>query len=94
MQNVHVGFACPNTVTLEVPPAYGPLHSLLIGDSLQIEDGMVLPPEKPGLGVELTDDVKNRIPFIRGSGEFNDVAGKMLDNYDQLTAKLADTSNW
>ena len=94
MQNVHVGFACPNTVTLELPPAPGPLHSLVIGDSLRIEDGMVLPPEKPGLGVELTDDVKNRFPFVPGSGEFNDVAGKMIEDYDQRTAKLVDASKW
>jgi len=94
MQNVHVGFACPNTVTLEVPPAYGPLHSLVIGDSLQIKDGMVLPPERPGLGVELTDDVKNRFPFVPGSGEFNDVAGKNIVDYDGRVAQLVDTSKW
>ena len=75
-------------------PAYGPLHSLVIGDSLQIQDGMVLPPEKPGLGVELTDDVKNRFPFVPGSGEFNDVAGKLLDDHDERTAKLVDASRW
>ena len=94
MQNVHVGFACPNTVTLEVAPAYGPLHSLVIGDSLQIEDGMVLPPQKPGLGVELTDDIKNRFPFVPGSGEFNDVAGKKIVDYDERTAKQVDASKW
>ena len=55
---------------------------------------MVLPPEKPGLGVELTDDVKNRFPFVPGSGEFNDVAGKMIEDYDQRTAKLVDASKW
>ena len=81
-------------VTLEVPPAYGPLHSLVIGDSLQIKDGMVLPPERPGLGVELTDDVKNRFPFVPGSGEFNDFAGKNIVDYDGRVAQLVDTSKW
>ena len=38
MQNVHVGFACPNSLTLEVPPAYGTLHRLIIGDSLQMKE--------------------------------------------------------
>lgn len=78
MQNVHCGFASPNTVMLEVAPAYGPLHSELIGDSLQIQNGYVLPPEKPGLGIELTDDLVKRYPFIPGSGEFNSVPGKIL----------------
>ena len=26
----------------------------------------------------LTDEIKNRYPFVRGSGEFNDVPGKIL----------------
>ena len=94
MQNVHVGFACPNTLTLEIPPAYGPLHSLIIGDSLQMKDGMVLPPDKPGLGIELTDDIKNRFPFIPGSGEFSTVPGKSQDDWDERVAELADPSQW
>lgn len=79
MQNIHCGFACPNTVMLEVAPAYGPLHSEIIGESLQIRDGFVLPPEKPGLGITLTEDTISRYPFISGSGEFNTVPGKILN---------------
>lgn len=78
MQNIHCGFACPNTTILEVAPAYGPLHSELIGDSLQIKNGYVLPPEKPGLGIELTEATIKRFPFERGTGEFNSVPGKIL----------------
>ena len=78
MQNIHCGFACPNTVILEVAPAYGPLHSELIGDSFIIKDGYVLPPEKPGLGIELSEDTIRRFPFIPGTGEFNSVPGKIL----------------
>jgi len=78
MQNIHCGFACKNTVILEIAPAYGPLHSEIINDSLVIKDGMVLPPKKPGLGIDLTDEIKERYPFIPGSGEFNDVPGKIL----------------
>lgn len=78
MQNVHCGFACPNTKMLEVAPAYGPLHSEIIGESLQIKDGFVLPPEKPGLGITLSDYTIQRFPFIPGTGEFNSVPGKIL----------------
>jgi L-alanine-DL-glutamate epimerase-like enolase superfamily enzyme len=78
MQNIHCGFACSNTAILEVAPAYGPLHSELIGDSLRIEDGYVLAPERPGLGIELTESTIERYPFIRGTGEFNSVPGKVL----------------
>jgi galactonate dehydratase len=78
MQNIHCGFACTNTVMLEVAPAYGPLHSDLIGDSLRIKDGYVLPPEKPGLGIELKRETIRRFPFVPGTGEFNSVPGKIL----------------
>ena len=43
-----------------------------------IRDGYVLPPERPGLGVVLTDEIKRRYPFVPGSGEFTSVPGKML----------------
>jgi galactonate dehydratase len=78
MQNVHAAFACPNTAILEVPPAYGPLHSELVGDSFVMEGGMVLPPQTPGLGFELPDSVKQRYPFVPGSGEFSSVPGKTI----------------
>lgn len=78
MQNIHCGFACPNTVMLEIAPAYGPLHSEMIGNSLMIKDGYVLPPELPGLGIQLTEDTIDKFPFIAGSGEFNSVPGKIL----------------
>lgn len=78
MQNLHCGFAAANTVILEVAPAYGPLHSEVIGDSFVMKDGFVLPPQKPGLGIELTEATKRRFPFVRGSGEYNSVPGKVL----------------
>jgi L-alanine-DL-glutamate epimerase-like enolase superfamily enzyme len=78
MQNLHAGFAAPNTLILEIPPAAGPLHTELWGDSLVMRDGYVLPPEAPGLGVHLTDTIKARYPFVPGTGEFNSVPGKLL----------------
>lgn len=79
MQNIHLGFAAENCQILEVPPAFGPLHSELVGDSFQMESGYVLPPNTPGLGISLTASVKERFPFVPGSGEFNSVPGKVLD---------------
>ena len=78
MQNIRCGFAADNTVILEISPNYGPLHSQIIGDSFIFRDGMVYPSQKPGLGIELTAEVKNHFPFVPGSGEFNDVPGKVL----------------
>lgn len=79
MQNVHCGFACPNTAILEIPPAWGPLHEeVIVGDSFQMRDGVVLPPETPGLGIELSFETMARFPFVPGSGEYNGVPGKRM----------------
>ena len=78
MQNVHAGFAAANTAILEIPPDYAGLHADVIDGGLRIKDGYVLPPERPGLGIVLTDEIKRRYPFQPGSGEFNSVPGKVL----------------
>jgi len=54
------------------------LHADVIDGSFAMRDGYVLPPDKPGLGIVLTDEIKNRYPFVPGSGEFNSVPGKVL----------------
>jgi L-alanine-DL-glutamate epimerase-like enolase superfamily enzyme len=79
MQNIHCGFAAENTLILEIPPDFGGLHSeLLLDGSFTLKDGFVLPPQQPGLGIRLTDEIKRKYPFIPGSGEFNSVPGKVL----------------
>jgi L-alanine-DL-glutamate epimerase-like enolase superfamily enzyme len=78
MQNLHAAFATPNTTIVEIPPAAGELHTAVWGDAFQMRDGYVLPPERPGLGIQLTEEVKERFPFEPGSGEFVSVPGKIL----------------
>lgn len=90
MQNVHVGFACPNTRILELPPAPGPLHTEVYRDALRFEDGRVLPPTTPGLGVTLDPDLVERFPFIPGSGEVVSVPGKSMQDEPSPHAASAD----
>jgi galactonate dehydratase len=78
MQNVHAAFATPNAIIIEMPPAAGPLHTEVWGDSLRMVDGMVLPPEAPGLGVALSDGLKEQYPFVPGAEEFVSVPGKRM----------------
>jgi galactonate dehydratase len=78
MQNIHCGFACSNTIILELAPNYAGLHSEVMIEQPVIKDGFVLPPQLPGLGIQLTDKIRNKYPFVPGSGEFNDVPGKIL----------------
>lgn len=78
MQNIHCGFAAANLCILEVPPDFAGLHKEVVGDSFQMRDGYVLPPQTPGLGIVLTDETKKRYPFVPGSGEFLPMPGKDL----------------
>jgi L-alanine-DL-glutamate epimerase-like enolase superfamily enzyme len=78
MQNIHAGFAASNTCMLEMAPDYAGLHSEVIDGGLILKDGYILPPDRPGLGIVLTEDTRRRYPFQPGSGEFNSVPGKVL----------------
>lgn len=83
MQNIHAGFAAANTRILEVPPDYGPLHSEIIDGAMRMKDGYVLPPDRPGLGIVLTDDIRRRYAFELGSGEYVSVPGKILPEHQR-----------
>ena len=76
MENVHASFAAGNVAIFETPPLPAGLHTDVYAPGYRFEDGYLLPPETPGLGVSLTDETKNRYPFVRGSGEWNVVPGK------------------
>ena len=78
MQNIHCGFAADNTLILEIPPDAAALHTEIIGDSFQMKNGYVLPPQTHGLGIHLTDEIKKKYRFVPGTGEFNSVSGKEL----------------
>ena len=78
MQNLHAAFATTATVIIEALPDPGPLHTAIWGDNLVMQDGFVLPPQAPGLGVGLSDDTKNQFPFVPGVEEFSSVPGKIL----------------
>jgi L-alanine-DL-glutamate epimerase-like enolase superfamily enzyme len=78
MQNVHCGFAAANTCILEIAPDYAGLHAEVIDGGLVIRDGYALPPDRPGLGIVLTDEIRRKYPFRPGTGEFNSVPGKIL----------------
>lgn len=76
MENIHAAFATPNVAILEIPPLPGGLHTDIYVNGYRFHDGYILPPEAPGLGVRLTEEIKNKYPFVRGSGEWNLVPGK------------------
>lgn len=50
--NIHLGTAIPNLLMLEtIEAGGGAFHQALTGHKLKWEDGFILPPEEPGLGI-------------------------------------------
>lgn len=76
MANIHAAFVAPNTAIVELPVLPGPLHSEIYGPGYRFQDGYLLPPEGPGLGINLAEATKANYPFIPGSGEWNPVPGR------------------
>ena len=61
--NYHLAFTLPNCKVLEYPTWGYPLRDALFVEPLQIEQGDLLPPSAPGLGVELRDEVREEFAF-------------------------------
>ncbi len=55
--NVHLATTLPNLLMVETIGAGGGFHGDLIGHAIRWEDGFILPPETPGLGIELDEDM-------------------------------------
>ncbi len=66
MANAHLVAALPKPRVLELNMFQGPLQWEMLKEKPQIEDGHLLLPEAPGLGVELADDLAERFPYIEG----------------------------
>jgi 2-dehydro-3-deoxyphosphogalactonate aldolase len=61
--NAHLAACSPNFLLLEGILDWGGFHAELLRTPLRWEDGYLLPPEAPGLGVELDEDVARHHPY-------------------------------
>ena len=66
MANGHLVAALPNPHVLEVCMIQGPLQWGILAEKPIIEDGWLVLPDKPGLGVDLAEDLEERFPYIEG----------------------------
>jgi len=66
MANGHVVAALPNPRVLEVCMIQGPIQWDILAEKPTIEDGWLVFPDKPGLGVELADNLEEKFPYIEG----------------------------
>jgi len=66
MANAHFVASLPKPKLLELCMIQGPLQWEILKEKPKIEDGWLILPDKPGLGVDLADDLENRFPYIEG----------------------------
>ncbi|KIC20246.1 mandelate racemase/muconate lactonizing enzyme family protein [Leisingera sp. ANG-Vp] len=59
--NIHLTASIPNILLLETIET--PFHDQLIKGSIRVENGFVIPPETPGLGIEVDEDLARAHPF-------------------------------
>lgn len=65
--NLHLAAAIPNHLLLETIERGGDFHLKLIRHSIRWEDGHVIAPEAPGLGIDFDEELARAHPFT-GSG--------------------------
>ena len=63
--NIHLAASIPNLLMIETIET--PFHDALITSKIRVENGFVLPPEAPGLGIEVDEDLARANPYT-GTG--------------------------
>jgi L-alanine-DL-glutamate epimerase-like enolase superfamily enzyme len=67
MSNGHMVAALPNPLFLELCMIQGPLQWEIIDGPPPIQDGFLVFPDRPGLGVDLAENLEEKFPYIEGS---------------------------
>ncbi len=63
--NIHLATSIPNLLMCETIET--PFHDQLIKGSIRVENGFIRPPEAPGLGIEVDEDLARAHPYT-GTG--------------------------
>jgi 2-dehydro-3-deoxyphosphogalactonate aldolase len=61
--NIQIGACSPNFLIQESILTWGGFHAEILKEPIRWQDGYILPSEKPGLGVELDEEVAARHPY-------------------------------
>ena len=61
--NIQVATCSPNFLIQESIEKFDGFHAELLKTPIQWEDGYIIPPTKPGLGVELNEEVARNHPY-------------------------------
>lgn len=61
--NIQIDTCSPNFLIQEGIETFGGFHAEILKEPIQWEDGYIIPPTKPGLGVELNEEVATKHPY-------------------------------
>jgi 2-dehydro-3-deoxyphosphogalactonate aldolase len=61
--NIQIGTCSPNFLIQESIGTWGGFHAEILKEPIEWEDGYIIPPTKPGLGVELNEEVAAEHPY-------------------------------
>lgn len=61
--SIHLGTTLPNLLMIETIETGGAFHQALIGHAIRWDDGYIHPPEAPGLGIEIDEEVARAHPY-------------------------------
>jgi len=61
--NVQLASCTPNFLILESIETWGGFHAEILQSPMRWEDGYVIPPTEPGIGIELNEDVARANPY-------------------------------
>ena len=79
--NIQLATCSPNFLILEGILDWGGFHARLLRTAITWENGYVIPPDAPGLGVELDEDVARAHPYT-GDGLHLDMTERPIDVND------------
>ena len=65
--NIQISACSPNFLILESIQTWGGFHAEILKEPIRWQDGYVIPPTAPGLGVELNEEVAAKHPTREGA---------------------------
>lgn len=65
--NIQIATCSPNFLIQESIQTWGGFHAEILMDPIRWQDGYIIPPRAPGLGVELNEEVALRHPYTGSS---------------------------
>lgn len=61
--SIHLSAALKDCIVMELDYTYNPLREELLSDPFEVQNGYLIPPEEPGLGIELNQTALERFAF-------------------------------